>query len=115
VLLFPAGWAIVALFNTLHHALMYAYFGGFVVFSPILPITGTLQLVVGLAGEAVILLLNKYSWSREMDVCGGPQTVWANWTALALLGSYFILFLIEIFRRESKVNISVVKARAGRK
>jgi hypothetical protein len=92
VILHPIGWKLFALLNTFHHSIMYAYFGGMTIFSDLLPWTGSLQLVLGLLGEVFVL------WGR----CGGKEGVWASGVAMALLGTYGVLFAGDLMRRGEK-------------
>ncbi|KLJ10778.1 hypothetical protein EMPG_13856 [Blastomyces silverae] len=85
------GWKLLASLNTLHHAFMYAYFGGVAHFRPILPFTGFLQLVVGLAGEGVLVYTKSNSKSADEQV-----VIWPHVVSLALLGMYFVLFALEL-------------------
>jgi hypothetical protein len=100
VLLYPAGWKIFAGLNTMHHAIMYAFFGGVSIFSDILPWTGTLQLVAGILGE-LYLIRDVWSGSRE---CGSMDSLWANWLALGLLSTYFVLFMGDLRARGEKAG-----------
>ncbi|OIW24574.1 hypothetical protein CONLIGDRAFT_685538 [Coniochaeta ligniaria NRRL 30616] len=49
------GWRIGAALNVLHHVIMYAYFGGLTSVRRMLPVTGMVQLVIGLIVEAIIV------------------------------------------------------------
>jgi hypothetical protein len=98
VILYPAGWKIFAGLNTMHHAFMYAYFGGIAIFSGILPWTGMLQLVAGILGEAYTIR-NVWSGGRG---CGGMESLWANWLTLGLLSTYLMLFAGDLRAREEK-------------
>ncbi|PGH08132.1 hypothetical protein GX51_01285 [Blastomyces parvus] len=91
VLRHHTGWKLLASLNTLHHAFMYAYFGGIPHFRPILPFTGILQLVVGLAGEGVIASTKGNSRSADE-----PVVIWPHVVSMALLGMYFVLFALEL-------------------
>lgn len=61
---------------------MYAYFGGAQIFSDILPVTGVLQLAVGILGELYVV------WAG----CAGEGSAWASVLATGLLGTYAVLF-----------------------
>lgn len=61
-------------------------------FSNLLPWTGYLQLVVGMAGEVFIL----------RDGCGKVEGEWAHWVGLGLLGVYSVLFFGDVVNREEK-------------
>src|ERR1700753_815731 len=98
VLLYPAGWKFFAGLNTMHHAFMYAYFGGAAIFSGILPWTGALQLVIGILVE---LYLFKDIWSGERN-CGSRESLWANGLALGLLSTYLVLFTGDLRARGEK-------------
>ncbi|KAE9371364.1 hypothetical protein N431DRAFT_545629 [Stipitochalara longipes BDJ] len=98
VLRYSAGWKIFAVLNTMHHAIMYAYFGGSAVFSDILPWTGMLQLVAGILGE---IYLVKFVWSGE-EQCGSIDSLWANGLALGLLSTYLVLFTGDLRARGEK-------------
>ncbi|KAK2758212.1 hypothetical protein FQN54_004056 [Arachnomyces sp. PD_36] len=81
------GWELFAALNTFHHALMYAYFGGMSAFRPILPYTGFLQLVLGVAGEVYII---------DHKISSG-EPIWSNLVAAGLLTAYFGLFVRELW------------------
>jgi GNS1/SUR4 family len=98
VILYSAGWKIFAELNTLHHAFMYAYFGGAAIFSDILPWTGTLQLVAGIIGEIYVI---KDVWRGGRD-CGSMESLWANGLALGLLSTYLVLFTGDLRARGEK-------------
>lgn len=98
VLLLPRGWKIFAGLNTMHHAIMYAYFGGAVIFSDILPWTGMLQLVAGILGELYVI---RDVWNGGME-CGSVDSLWANWAALGLLSTYLVLFSGDLRARGEK-------------
>ncbi|CAI4213942.1 unnamed protein product [Parascedosporium putredinis] len=49
------GWKPFAISNTFHHAIMYAYFGGWELPRPILPWTGALQLIIGMIADALVI------------------------------------------------------------
>jgi hypothetical protein len=81
------GWRLFAGLNTLHHFFMYAYFGGLVSFRSILPFTGCLQLVLGVAGEFYII------WAKLSDK-NGPS--WPNLASAGLLTTYLTLYIEEL-------------------
>jgi len=85
----------------MHHAIMYAYFGGAAIFSDILPWTGMLQLIAGIAGELYVIM---YVWSGSED-CGSMDSLWANVLALGLLLTYLVLFTGDLRAREEKKKI----------
>ena len=89
VILHPIGWKIFAFLNTFHHALMYAYFGGAAIFSDVLPVTGVLQLAIGILGEL-------YMISKG---CAGEGALWANYLAVGLLSTYAVLFAGDLRER----------------
>ncbi|KAK9319837.1 ELO family [Lipomyces orientalis] len=80
------GWEIFAALNALHHALMYAYFGGVSAFRPLLRFTGVLQLVIGILVEIRIIF-------ARLAVGG---IVWPNIMAATLLVCYMVLFIREM-------------------
>lgn len=81
------GWTVFAALNTLHHAIMYAYFGGAARMRTLLPFTGTLQLVAGLLTEAWVI----HSKGRE-----GIYPIWPNAFASGLLFAYLVLWTHEL-------------------
>jgi hypothetical protein len=89
VLLHPVGWKIFAFLNTFHHAFMYAYFGGVTIFSDVLPVTGVLQLAVGILGELFVI------WKG----CAGEGALWTNCLAVGLLSTYAVLFAGDLRER----------------
>ncbi|KAK2809491.1 hypothetical protein FQN50_003759 [Emmonsiellopsis sp. PD_5] len=93
------GWKLLATLNTLHHFFMYAYFGGMArFFRPVLPVTGCLQLVVGIVGEMVLICRAVCSSMGDGDG-GGGGTVWLGWpnaVSMLVLGVYFVLFVDEV-------------------
>lgn len=82
----------------MHHAFMYAYFGGTAIFSDILPWTGMLQLIAGILGE-VYAIRDVWSGGRG---CGSMESLWANWLALGLLSMYLVLFTRDLRARGEK-------------
>jgi hypothetical protein len=83
--------------------LVYAYFGGASIFSDILPVTGVLQLAVGILGELYVV------WRG----CTGEGTLWANCLAVGLLGTYAVLFAGDL--RERGKGKEGEKERVGEK
>jgi hypothetical protein len=98
VLLNPSGWKLFAIFNTMHHALMYAFFGGAAILSEILPFTGTLQLIVGISAE-IYVMRDLQGGGRD---CGSLESLWTNTLALGLLSTYFVLFVGDLRVRAKK-------------
>ncbi|KAK9370372.1 hypothetical protein V1509DRAFT_617570 [Lipomyces kononenkoae] len=95
------GWELFAILNTLHHVLMYAYFGGMSAFRPILRWTGALQLVVGILVEIRIM---------SIKLTDG-DTLWPNMISCLLLTCYMVLFVRDIkmedeAKKETKGNTS---------
>jgi hypothetical protein len=82
------GWRTGAILNAIHHALMYAFFGGAQVFRRALPVTGTLQLMVGLVIEFRLAWVN-YGTDTE-------NPVWPNITTAVFLLSYLVLLIREL-------------------
>jgi hypothetical protein len=76
------GWQIFAALNAFHHFLMYAYFGSVGMVRPVLPWTGTLQLVVGILVEMWMI--------REKSI-GSMRDATPNWIAGGILVTYLIL------------------------
>ena len=99
VILYPSGWKVFAFLNTLHHAFMYAYFAGAAVFSDILPRTGTVQLVVGIAGEAFVV-----GDLMRGGECGMKEGLWASFLGIGLLGTYFVLWVGDLRGRATKLE-----------
>lgn len=79
-------WEVFAVLNAFHHFWMYAYFGGVGVFRPILPVTGWVQLVGGIAVDVLYLFKNR----------SGGQEGTNRAIAVLLLGRYAILFYEEL-------------------
>lgn len=71
---------------------MYAYFGGWSVFSPLLPWTGYFQLIVGMVGEVYLL----------SDRCGGLEEKWPHCVGLTIYACYAVLFYGEVVNRGGK-------------
>jgi hypothetical protein len=88
-ILHPTGWKVFAFLNTLHHGFMYAYFGGASLFSEVLPVTGCLQLAVGIAVELYVI------WSG----CAVDEALWANLLTVGLLSGYAVLFWGDLAER----------------
>lgn len=86
------GWKWFAAANAGHHALMYAYFGGWNgdAVRRILLVTGQVQLVVGMAADAVA------GWGRWQT----GEEVWRMGFSMGLLGVYMVLSLREMKARE---------------
>lgn len=88
-----AGWKVFAILNTFHHVLMYAYFGGAGVFRPILPWTGGIQLVVGIAKEVELI------WGKKSN------GILPNIIAAGILSMYLVLFTRDLrVRTEQKLE-----------
>jgi hypothetical protein len=80
-------WQPFAALNAFHHALMYAYFGGWAATRPLLPVTGTIQLVVGIMAE-IFAVRTKTT---------GP--VWPHVIAGGLLSTYLVLNTRDLMMR----------------
>jgi hypothetical protein len=89
------GWRPFAAANTIHHVLMYAYFGGASLLRPILPVTGTLQLVVGIVVDLVVGV-GMYRTSHEDD---GDGLCWPYFASAGLLGVYLVLHVRDLRAR----------------
>jgi len=76
---------------------MYAYFAGATAFSNILPWTGTVQLVVGIVGEAFVV----WDMMRGGN-CGRREGLWASFLGMGLLGTYFVLWIGDLKGKETK-------------
>jgi hypothetical protein len=87
------GWRAFAAANTFHHVLMYAYFGGASVLRPILPVTGTLQLLVGISVDLVVGFWKCRSSDDGGDVC------WPYFASAGLVGVYFVLHVRDLRAR----------------
>jgi hypothetical protein len=84
------GWRWVAALNAFHHTILYAFFAGWSAARPVLPVTGVFQLVVGISGEAWILMAKR----------GEGKANGANVFTLGMLCIYFVLFTRDlIFKR----------------
>lgn len=66
---------------------MYAYFGGMLSFRSVLPVTGCMQLVLGIAGEFYII------WSKLIDSSG---LIWPHIASVGLLMTYLTLYVEEL-------------------
>ncbi|KAH7159730.1 hypothetical protein B0J13DRAFT_539523 [Dactylonectria estremocensis] len=93
VILHSDGWRVLAILNTLHHGLMYAYFGGAGLLRPALEVTGTAQLVVGIGGEAWML------WKR---LGKADEVVWPHAVGLGLLSAYLVLWVRDVRKRRQQ-------------
>lgn len=93
VIWYSQGWKVLAALNAFHHVLIYAFFGGAAWLRPALPVTGTVQLVVGLVGEILILLGR---WEQ------GTGPIWPHVFGLGLLSTYFVLWLRDLQIRASQ-------------
>ncbi|KAL3486681.1 hypothetical protein BJX62DRAFT_241734 [Aspergillus germanicus] len=90
------GWRAFAAANTFHHVLMYAYFGGASVLGSILPVTGTLQLLIGIAVDLAV----GFRRYRAGDAgAGGVGACWPYFASAGLLGVYFVLHLRDLRAR----------------
>ncbi|KAG8422785.1 hypothetical protein J3459_010070 [Metarhizium acridum] len=99
VLYYSQGWKVVAAPNAFHHVLMYAYFGGAGALRSVLPVTGTIQLLLGLGGEAWLL------WKKRV---GWEQPLWPHEFAISLFSIYFVLWLREL-RQKASIKAKVAK------
>lgn len=96
VALHSDGWWVLASLNTLHHGLMYAYFGGAGFLRRALEGTGTMQLAVGIGGEAWMLWER---WGKE------GAAVWPHVVGLGLLSAYLVLWVRDVrMRRREQVE-----------
>jgi len=68
---------------------MYAYFGGASIFDDVLPVTGCLQLGIGILNEMYII------WKH----CTPGDALWAHILALVLLSTYAVLFSGDLRER----------------
>lgn len=82
VLSHSEGWKVFAALNAFHHFLMYAYFGGVEWIRPVLPWTGTVQLVAGIVVEGWIL--------KEKLLAGESDRI-PHWIAGGILMAYLVL------------------------
>jgi hypothetical protein len=91
-------WQPFAFFNCFHHFWMYAYFGGASWFRRVLPVTGWLQLVVGIGVDAY----------RLVTAEGGREDpgVFSGAVSILLLTRYAMLFQEELRRgsQQKKTN-----------
>ncbi|KAL2843709.1 hypothetical protein BJY01DRAFT_248484 [Aspergillus pseudoustus] len=83
------GWRVFSSANTFHHVLMYTYFAGALMLRPLLPWTGTVQLVVGIVVDLVI-------GARK---CTEGEKDWQYFASAALLSVYFVLHLRDLRAR----------------
>lgn len=97
------GWRVVAALNAFHHVLMYAYFGGVGFLRPVLPVTGTIQLLVGLGGEAWVL------WKKRV---GGDQLLWPHEFVLCLLSIYLVLWVRDL-REKARLQSETTKGKSS--
>lgn len=81
------GWRIGAALNITHHVIMYAYFGGLTAVRRVLPITGMVQLVVGLTIEVLV---------AKEKIQGGKE-IWPNVFAIGMASTYLGLFCRELW------------------
>ncbi|KAK3307370.1 uncharacterized protein B0T15DRAFT_510652 [Chaetomium strumarium] len=92
-----AGWRWFAAANTAHHALMYAYFGGWAQtqrMREILLWTGEVQLWIGMLTDGWVV-------SERLVARGeGDDDVWRLMVSAGLLGTYFILNRRELREKE---------------
>ncbi|KAF8989412.1 hypothetical protein BDQ17DRAFT_1373222 [Cyathus striatus] len=79
----PDGWQVFAIFNAFHHAIIHVSGG-------ILPITGYLQLIVGIMVELAYIQWNEGS------------ILWSNVLSVTLLSSYAVLFTRDLRDRNDK-------------
>lgn len=84
------GWKPFAALNAAHHTLMYAYFGGVQFPRPVLPWTGALQLIVGMAVDVQV--------GRD-KMRRGEGSIWPNVFSGCLLATYLVLSTRELLRR----------------
>jgi GNS1/SUR4 family len=89
------GWQIFAALNAFHHFLMYAYFGGVEMVRPVLPWTGTLQLVVGILVEL---------WMIREKSLGNARP---NWIAGGILTAYLVLNSRDLIIRSREKQIKI--------
>lgn len=80
-------WQAFALLNCFHHFWLYGYFGGVAVFRRILPVTGWVQLVVGIGVDVFWLSQN---WKNE-----NPEAT-NRLISVLLLTRYAMLFYEEL-------------------
>lgn len=92
VLTYPQGWKLFGTLNNFHHFLMYAYFGGWSVFGPLLPWSGYLQLIVGMVGEVYLL----------SGRCGMLGEKWPHLVGLTIYVCYAVLFYGDVVNRGRK-------------
>lgn len=89
-------WQVFAGLNCFHHFWMYAYFGGVTAFRPILPITGWLQLIAGIAVDV-----------RYLATYGSEAPESTNRAiGVLLLARYAMLFYEELTAGKSPATSS---------
>lgn len=84
----PRDWRLCAIANLLHHTFIYAYFGGYTAFRPVLVYSGSLQLGLGIAACA-----------RAAFITGGQHGV----IGLVLYTSYALLYIKELQDSKKKL------------
>lgn len=93
------GWRVFAALNAFHHFLMYAYFGGIGIVRPVLPWTGTVQLVAGILVEL---------WMIKGKLVINGSDVTPNWIAGGILTAYLVLntrdLIIRSREKETKIK-----------
>lgn len=97
------GWEVFAALNCAHHVIMYAFFGGGVncvglrpeVLRRVLPWTGALQLVAGIAMEVWPLIENR----GKINAQGHKKDLEGHWVALGLLSCYLVLYTRDMRMR----------------
>lgn len=87
-------WKGFAALNTLHHVLMYAFFGGWNFLRPALPFTGCLQLVAGILVE-IWEIQRKFTKTEKND------GIWPHLVTGGLLACYLILFIRDLRMRST--------------
>ncbi|KAK1763370.1 hypothetical protein QBC33DRAFT_550008 [Phialemonium atrogriseum] len=87
VLQHSEGWKPFAAMNAFHHVLMYAYLGGASLFRPMLDVTGSAQLLVGIASDM---------WVVYGKFASGQGVLWPNILSMMLLGTYFSLWVRDL-------------------
>lgn len=98
------GWRWFAAANAAHHALMYAYFGGWSGVRDVCVWTGQVQLVVGMVVDLWIV------WGRLVGEERG-EVVWRHLFSAGLLATYCVLSLREM---RSGANEEGKKGKAGK-
>eukprot|EP01116_Phalansterium_solitarium_P013128 TRINITY_DN3013_c0_g1_i1.p1 TRINITY_DN3013_c0_g1~~TRINITY_DN3013_c0_g1_i1.p1 ORF type:complete len:291 (-),score=63.67 TRINITY_DN3013_c0_g1_i1:37-909(-) len=82
--------------NTLHHFFLYLYFGGIQLFGAVLPVTGTLQLVLGLAVGVLAL------WRRFAGGFDCTPSLAGEVYCFVMHAVFFVLWLHELRHRGEK-------------